>query len=445
VLRDVLRTWRRRLARGWRRRVALGAVSCGAIAVALLAGVRAADAIAPALGAPDARAALVLGLVLPALAGGVALGASLPSPVAALGEQLASGPAPVADRCLAALVPVAPAALGGVLLLAPALVPVAAASPAGWAAVVPLLLLALGALAVGAGLVAALRAPGRLARGAAAPALGCVLTASWLRAPSAGSVLASPTEAARAGMVMAPLVLAALVAWSLVQMSLPPATIRGARRWSSPRRPAALVGQAVVLLLLRRSDVRIALAGALLLGGATGIAAWALGAVPPTGGLLAASAAALAGAPVGLAVAGALRAGAHAWSLAPALALVLGSWLAVGVGLGFVPVGTVALVNAVTDGAAATSGLLVAVGLSVALLAVLAGALVAWRPGEVAAQAASLGVFALLCAGTSAALAVLGPRLAELGVDGAQAGGVTVLLLVVLAVLALGHALRGES
>ena len=134
---------------------------------------------------------------------------------------------------------------------------------------------------------------------------------------SAGDALAGEASPVGSAGLTALVATGALLVWGR-------AVLAPERALAPPRRSRALRGgpcvvaaRAACLLLLRRLDVRAALAGAILLG-LVGIAVARLAAAPsPSGLLLGTTGAALTAAPCALCVTGSIDDGRHVWRLAP--------------------------------------------------------------------------------------------------------------------------------
>ncbi len=388
----------------------------------------------PALVDPDVVRVLLAGAIVTSLAGGLALGAVVPS-LSRLGPQVCATGASGLDRASAVLVVPLTLALAAISAVAlPVALPVLEASPGGLSAL-PHILAALWCAgivggAVGSSLRGGPRAPRCAALLAATTALAVLL------ASSPATIAAVTTESAavwQSACTVAGGALA-LLAWGALLTRVDDG---GAGRTSASRlEPRAAVPATFVAaarILGRRSDLRAALVGGVGIGLAGVVCSWLAQAPAPTGMALGSSGAVLAAVPCAVAVGGALREAEHVWILASSRTSVALAWLGAA---GLVTLAPAALACGAAvaleggDPADAVPALGVAAGICAAGLA--AGALLPWSGGRVLEQAASLGLFAALCGSLSLVSALAGPRLAAFGVPSA-----------VTAILVLGLALTG--
>lgn len=401
---------------------------------ASLLGRELASVLGPALGNPDVVRALLAGTIVTSLAGGLALGAVVPS-LSRLGPQLCATGASGLDRASAVLVvPLSVAVVGTTALALPVGLPVLEASPGGLPAM-PHVVAALWCAGIVGGVVgSSLRGGRRAARVgallAAAAALAVLLSSGsgTIRAVATGGSAWWQSAGILAGGTLA------LAAWGALLTVID--DIGAGRASISRLQPRAAVPATFVAaarVLGRRSDLRAALVGGAGIGLVGVVCSWLARAPAPTGMALGSSGAVLAAAPCAVAVGGALREAEHVWILASSRTSIALAWLAAA-GLVTLAPAAVACGAALALGGGepgdAVPALGVAAGVCAAGLA--AGALLPWRGGRVLEQAASLGLFAALCGSLSLISALAGPRLSALGVPSA-----------VTATLVLGLALTG--
>ncbi len=433
------------------------ALALGAVALVLglppllyRASMVAAGDLGPALARPEIARSVVLGAALPCVAAGFTL--SISSGLRKqLGVELASAPVRALDRAVAALVaPLATLVVLAVPTALAVLLPIAKASPGG-AASAPALLATLGGVlgcsAAGAtALRLAFSRDGALARGALALGTGALVAGGAAPLDPAARALAGTTAPGSSLLIGALAAVTGLTAWVLLGECEPPQRAGRSRSCSIARRPGTAVAQGAFLLLERRRDVRAAGIGALVIGGA-GLAVARLEDAPaPTGALLAAAGAAVALAPIGLAVSGATVDGREVWETVPCRAAevafgwllasftIVGSTSALVVGLsletGAVYLGDVLRVLALCTGAWAC-----AVG---------AGAVVPWRRSGIAEQGVSLGVFGLLVASASFLSGRVGPWATGVGAPTPVTASVMVGMLVCAALGCLTTRISGR-
>lgn len=439
-------TWRVLRARARETKLVSGTLVVAAVAgplAGLLAGRALGPVLGPALDDVSVARAFVAGLMLAGLSAGFALGITVPGP-ASLGPQVAAAGASAVDRATALLVWPIGLVLAVGLLAVPAALPVLEAAPGGVAALPSLAIGVLGALFVGCAVAAGARCPGTVRRGAMALAGGAATTSLALPGVVAAGVLSDHRDPVGAVLASAPAALLGLLAWGLLVVLPAERTERAGIARRLPASSLGAVAAAVARILTGRSELRAALGGACLLGLA-GIGLARVAAAPSSSGvLLGTSGAVLAAAPCGLAVGGAVREAAHVWRLAPGRASVAGGWLVASGAVMLTPVLVVCALALLGDRDAA-EGAAVALALAVGAwsAAVVAGTIVPWRAAGVAEQAASLGAFAVLCAAISLTLAVVGPRLAEVGLPSVVTACAVVVLLVVGALGGLGRLVAG--
>ena len=182
-------------------------------------------------------------------------------------------------------------------------------------------------------------------------------------------------------------------------------------------RGVVAVAAAVLALVLRRRDLRLAALAALTFGlGGVSVGA-ASGAPPPAPLLLGATSALLGVALIPLALPGAVVAGRWAWACAPRRLPAPLSALLVSLAVLAASLAPVVLVLSssprVRPLPVATLAVLTVI---VAAAALVAGIVVPWRGGGVGDQLASFGAFAACGAGASAGVGLAGPRLVAAGV-----------------------------
>lgn len=410
------------------------AIASSLVVVAPFALVRVGGAVGAELSALEGTGsvadALLLGPALAAAAAGAALAMSFPGR-SALGQQLAAGPCSRRGAV-------------GALLLVPALVLGLAVLPSLLAACVALarewpggalagvaLAVATGA-AVPAGAVAAegalaairgqRRRPLAIVAGALAwtgigAALGAAPLGPLAVVPAAlrGTVSPWPALAISGGMAAA-----LALAWVALAATRPeprPRAAGSARRLARGGRlrlPTALAA-----LLVRRSDIRLATAGALGFG-VFGIAtAAAVAAAPAPAPFLLGTTTALLGSIVwALAVCGVVLAGRWLWLGAPCerRSVVLAAGLA-GLAGSAVPVAIVGAGATVASGATWRAvGVVAAFVLVGSAAALLAGALVPWSGTGMGEQMTTFAALAAIAITVSLAVALGAPRLVALGV-----------------------------
>jgi hypothetical protein len=387
-----------------------------------LLGRQLASVLGPAMGDAEVVRALLTGLVVAALAGGIALGVVVPT-LARLGPQIGAAGASDVDRgCAVLLLPLTLAFTGALAVALPIGAAVVEASPGGLGSLPPVLAMLLTAGISGGALASSLRGGTLLARAVTAIAAGVSIGAAVLvGGPAAVAAVASVDgEPASAWRSVGVLVVGALttIAWGRLLIRIEDADAGGASAaWLNPRSAVPATFVAAARILARRADLRAALLGGTGIGVAGVAIAFLVDAPPPTGMALGSSGAVLAAAPCAVAVGGALREAEHVWVLATARTAVALAWLAAAGIVTLAPAG-LACAAAVAAGGGQVSDALPALGVAAGVCAagLAAGALLPWHGGRIIEQAASLGLFAALCAALSLVSALVGPRLSALGV-----------------------------
>ena len=388
--------------------------------------------LAGAMGTGGVADALVLGPMLAAAVAGAALAVSLPGR-SALGQQVAAGPCGgIAAIVAGLLVP----ALIGALTVLPSLVTTCVALTrelsGGVTAGVALAVATLAAVPAGAvvaeGALAGTRGRRRRSLLVAGGALAWLVTGAAAGTVSLGPF--APVGAALRGSGSAWLALAvasgAAGALALAWVAL--AAIRPEKRSRTARLTLRLVRggrfpvpAAVAVLLTRRDDVQLATTGAFGFGVA-GIAIAALAAAPaPTPFLLATTTALLGSILCSLAVWGVLLHGRWLWAGGPGDRRLIGlAACLVGLTGSAFPVAVVGTGAMVASGASwsavAVVAAVVVVGSAAALLA---GALVPWSAGGVGDQLTTFAAFGAIAIATSLLVGLVAPRLVSLGLPDA--------------------------
>ncbi len=411
--------------------------------------------VAGAIDAGQVANALVLGPMLAAAMAGAALAAALPGR-AALGQHVAAGPVSDTGAVLAGLlVPSLLAAVAVLPQIAAVCIALGAQLPGGRVAGAGLACATCAAVPAGAivveGALAASR--GRCRRslaivvgGLAWAVLGVVFGAAAL-GPFApvGAALAGTGSA---GLALAVAFLAAVVlacGWVLLAARRPERRVRGAKaKRRLVRGGQSSVPLAVVALLARRNDVRLAAAAALAFGVAGIGIAVATAAPAPTPFLLGTTTALLGSILVSLAACGVLLEGRWLWIGAPRdrSRLALTACL-VGVVGSAVPVAAVGAGAAIVSGASASTvgivTVLVIVGSAAALQA---GALVPWSGAGIGDQLTTFAVLAAVAIAMSLVVGLVAPRLVAFGLPDALVAALLCAASLGVAFLALGRRLE---
>lgn len=450
-------------ARRWRETAASAPLWAAAVSVLVAlapfalhrAGRTVGDALAGAARVGGVAEALVLGPALAAAVAGAAVAVSLPGR-SALGQQIAAGPcdelAAIVSGLLVPALVVAVAVLPSLVVVC---LTVAAELPGGRIAGLALVCATIAALAAGAvlaegGLAAARGRPRRafaIAGGAAAWAiLGAASGASG--AVPLGPL--APVGAALRGSGSAWLALAgafaSAIALALAWVAL--AATRPERRGRSARRRRSLVRgnrwpvpAAVAVLLSRRDDVRRATAGALVFG-AAGTAVAAAAATPGPASFLLATTTALLGSVVwSLTLGGVMLRGRWLWAVAPTDRRVIAA-AACGVGLAgsAIPVAVVGVGTASATGASWGSvGVVAAFVIVGSASALLAGALVPWSDEGVGDQMETFAALAAVVIALSLAIGLAAPRLVALGLPNVGVAAILCAASIGIAWLAVGR------
>ncbi len=380
--------------------------------------------------------ALVLGPALAAAVAGAVLALSL-SGRAALGEQIAASP------CGEVSAVVAPLLFPGIavtVVVLPSLVALCVelvrALHGGTVSGLALAAAIVAAVPLGA---AAAESAVRLVRRAEAWALvgSACLGAAWLACGAAlGAAPAGPLGVVASGLdrslpgsiglaVSGVTAVCAGALWLALAASRPaPRTLRRSRPVSSRHGSRHPVAVAVVLLLVRRDDVRIG-ASATVGFGVLGLVGATVADAPAPSPFLLASTTALLGSILGsLAVCGALLPGCWLWRGGGQGLTRLGGLAALaGLSLTAVPVAAIGtgawLVSGTSWSAAGAVGVLVVAGSACGLAA---GAVVPWRRETLGDQVATFAAFAALAVAASITVGVVAPRLVALGVPGFVVG-----------------------
>ncbi len=379
-------------------------------------------------GADGVSAAIVVGPALAAAVAGAALAVSLPGH-SALGRQVAAGPCSRRAAVVAGLI--VPGAVGAVAVLPSLLaacVAVAHELAGGSMAGVALATAIVAAVPAGAvvaeGAVAVARRQRRRPLVIATGALAWAAIGARLGAGPLGPLAPVATGLRGSGSSLLALAVAGGVAVALAFSWIELAATRVEPRARRRRRVGRVVpaGQmpvptALAALLARRSDVRLAAAGAVGFG-AVGIAIAIVEDAPSPSAFLLATTTALLGAILcPLALGGLLLDGSWLWSAGPhdRRLIVAAAGLAglVGSALPVALVGCVAaVVSGVSWSALGIVSAFVVVGSAAALLA---GCIVPWRGEGVGDQLATFAVFAGIAIATSLLVGLVAPRLVSLG------------------------------
>jgi hypothetical protein len=451
----VLRCQARRLCALARSAPLLSSVALVAVVAApwplARAGAELGRALGPALDERGLAQGLITGLALAGATAGAALAVSCPGR-RGLGPQLAAGPVGSGTALVAlalvpaavALVPVLPSALAFML-------PFAAQTPGGPAGGVVLLV---AALAGGAAAAVVAEAAVHVSCGRPAALLPAVaLVTAWvgvgvaLDAPGLGPLALAAAAVAGdrpVGIALAATTLVAaglVVVWAAMACRRPERRARGRSRTLRLVRghgPGA-VPAAVLALVVRRRDLRLAALAALAFGIGGVVVGAASAAQPPAPLLLGATSTLLGAALAPLALPGALVTGRWAWACAPRRLLPAVAGSLVGPALllaALVPVVLGAqIVSAVT---ATTLARLAVLAVITAAAALLAGVLVPWRGEGIGDQLASFGAFAVCGAVVSGGTGLAGPQLVAAGLPAGVAAAALGCVALTVAACALG-------
>lgn len=391
----------------------------------LLSGRVLARQLGPALVDLEIARAVVIGVVLPCVAGGVVV-AAVADGGRSLGQQVLASPlTPNAFSIASVALPAIAVGVVAVPIAAAGILPLALGARGG----VP------GAVALGSTMAAAFLAGAacaEAARGAwrgSPVAIGSLGVAVGALAGAATSPELAPVELTAATLAGARASSSAIVAstcvailcaaaWLALAASRPAARVprrrRSARMGSTAWRSTV---RAATLIVLRRADIRTGLvAGVALAVGA--IAATRLIVAPaPSGTLLAGSSMVIAAAPLALAIGGSLEAAECVWRSAPiGPAYVVSAWAVASLTSMLVFAVTVALVASTFEGALGNGVVTVtAIATGTWAAGALAGVLVPWRPAGTVDQMAALAAFVAVAGVFSAIVGLIGPRLEGLG------------------------------
>lgn len=384
--------------------------------------------LAGATSVDGVSAAIVLGPVLAAAVAGAALAVSLPG-VSALGRQIAAGPCSRRAAFMAGLaVPGTAIAVTVLPSLLAACVTVARELPGGPVSGVALAAAIGAAIPAGAvaaeGGVAVARGQRRRPLAIAGGALAWAAIGAGLGAGPLGPLALVAKALRGSGSSLLALAVAGGVCVALAFAWVELAITRAEPRAPRPRRAGRLVSAgrlpvltALAALLARRSDVRLATAGAVGFG-AAGIAIAIVGNTPSPSAFLLATTTALLGAILcPLAVGGLLLDGGWLWRAGPRdPRLIVGAAGLAGLAGVSLPValvgGAAAAVAGVTWSAVGIVTAFVVVGSATALLA---GCIVPWREEGVGDQLVTFAAFAGIAIVTSLLVGLVAPRLVSLG------------------------------
>jgi hypothetical protein len=406
-----------------------GAVAAALPALALWAGVRAADALEGAFALdPALAAASALCICLGAGLAGALLAAIVPG-VEALGSQLAAAPAP--PRAVVFGLVVLPCGIAGAVLLVPAVLFVAPltgdATPSALASVAASLVL--GSAAAEAAIALSRRALRGLALAGAVSAVVAFDPSRGLAEAVRGHPTAAP------GLIA----LAAVAVWIAAAAMRPQARVKKATVRAVVRGPLT----AALVRLARADELRRQAAIAVLAAGVGGVLLRAFGIPAPVAVLPAAATGILGAAVLPLAAAGLDRRADWLLGSVPRTrrSLALAS-VATGLVAGIVvAVGACAAAAVGTQAIPARAFALVPLACMLFAAAILAGAIVPWRASRAFEQLGSFGAFAVVAAALSFALARVAPVVhADSGVGSAVLGAATLVAGVLASAAIAGRA-----
>ena len=384
--------------------------------------------LAGAAGTDGVSAAIVLGPALAAAVAGAALAVSLPG-VSGLGRQIAAGPCSRRVAVVAGLI--VPGAVGAVTVL-PSLLAACVSSarelPGGPAAGVALAAAIVAAVPAGAivaeGGVAVVRGQRRRPLAIAGGVIAWAGIGALLGAGPLGPLAPVATALRGAGSSWLALAAAGGVCVTLALAWVELAATRAEPRARSPRRAGMLfpagrlpVLAALAALLARRSDVRLATAGAVGFG-AAGIAIAVVGGAPAPSAFLLATTTALLGAILcPLALGGLLLDGGWLWRAGPRdPQVIVGAAGLAGLAGAALPVALVGGVAASVAGASWSAvGIVTAFVVVGSAAALLAGCIVPWRDEGVGDQVVTFAAFAGIAIVTSLLVGLVAPRLVSIG------------------------------
>lgn len=407
--------------------------------------------VVSAVGVADA---LVIGPVTVAAVAGAAVAVSLPGR-SAVGQQISAGPCGGITVIVAGLV--MPGLLG-VLAVVPSLlalcVALAGQLPGGRTAGVALAVATCAAVPAGAvlaeGAVGITRGTRRRSLAIGVGALVWAGTGAALGASSSAAVLGplAPVGTALRGSTAAPIALTvsclALVALGLGW--LPLAATRPEKRSRNARSTRRIVRgrrfsapAAMAVLLTRRDDVRLSIAGALGFGAAGIAIARATAAPAPTPFLFGTTTALLGSILCSLAMCGVLLRGRWLWMGGPVDRHVIGlAACIIGLTGTALPVAVVGAGARVTSGGSGSAvGVVAGIVIVSSATALVAGALVPWTSEGVGDQLTTFAALAALAIAASITAGVVGPRLVARGLPDA----IVVILVCGTSIVAALHAL----
>ena len=428
------------------------------VALAPLALVRAGHALgnelAGAVGAGGVANALVLGPLLAGVAAGATLAVSIPGR-SALGDQIAAGPG---GRIVAVLAGVLVPGLVGVLALLPSLVAVCVALaselPGGGLAGLALSFAIAGALPAGAILAEAGLAAvcGRrrwlpvVAGGVVAWSVIGVVSGAALLGPFApvGSALRGSGSVWLALLAAGGTAIMLAVAWVPLAAARPTRRARTSTRgWRLVREGRPATPTAIVALLIRRDDVRLATAGTLAFGAAGVGVAVSGGTHAPTPFLLATTTALLGSILCSLAVCGVLVRGRWLWIGGPGdrRGISCAACL-VGLAGAALPVAVVGVAATAASGASLSAVGIVTVYVCIGSgAALLAGALVPWTGEGAGDQMTTFAALAVIAIAMCLGIGLVAPRLVAYGLPDAVVGALLCLVSLAIAFRAVDRRL----
>ena len=220
----------------------------------------------------------------------------------------------------------------------------------------------------------------------------------------------------------------------------------GSRRKPSPRSRMSFPG-ALVALVSRRDDVRLATGGAAGFGLTGGAIAIAAAAPAPAPFLLATTTALLGSIVCSLAVCGVVVAGGWLWLGAPgARRPIAAVCCCIGLGASALTVAAVGAAVACTSGASwNAAGVVAALVVAGSAVAVTAGAAVPWGGTGLGDQLSSFAAFAAIAVVTSFGVGLTAPRLVALGLPDPAAVVLVCGVAIALALLALEQRLEATA
>ena len=427
-------------------------LACGLPIALLLSGRVLARELGPALLEVEIARAVVIGLALPCLAGGVVLALAADGG-RSLGHQVLASPVtPSAVAIAGVALPGLACATVAVPLAAAGLLPLALEAPGGGPGVVALASTLAAAFLVGAACAEAVRSAWRGSRAA----VGSLCVGAGALAGSATSPELAPVELTAAALAGARAPTAAIAvstclailsaaALPVLVASRPPARVARRRSTTMGRSPWRAIVRAAAVILVRRADLRAGLVAGVALAVGAIVACRLTDATPPSGTLLSGTSMLIAAAPLALAVGGALDVAEGVWRTAPVGPThVVSGWAVASLGPMLVlacAVATIASSVEAAPGSGVVSIAAIAVGTWVA--GALAGVIVPWRPTGTGDQLGALAAFVVVAGIFSVVVALAGPRLEGLGAPGPIVAAMVLGGGASVAALALRRQLRG--